>query len=517
MNNVRSGKTLDKGSTRQLVVPATACAAALMAGWFIVRCNNPLTATVAIAAVASFLVAVIHPKAGMYLLIIGTGYVDLVKRLGIVAGDLAYSDVVVELAVPPILCFSICLGVLLQYLVRPRSLERWQYLVVVVVLLLMLTVLLKGVSGGAGLLSGLQDFANSGAYFPLILVTGILFPTLQELKQLIKFCLIIYIPVALYAIWQQFYGLNGFEISYMQTGYTITVGLLDDVRPRPFSTLNSPHALTVMMAVLALIAFFVRLEASRRAIWQIPFGILFMGGCWASMSRAGWVLLVLGMIGWICFRRGSTTLGFYGFVTACLVMLMVNAEPLVDSLENLQSKLPGGSAMNEQTFRIETFSDRLYSFRNMLTNPLFHTWFGNRELHGPISGETVTQDEIVHDQLTQILVQYGFVGLGGFLSLMIGALWLTHRRVLANRNLETRNIAVALLTVLAAILYSGILFGSHLGVFPVNVFFALLVGALLRCCLQSKKSAASGPTPMIETMVGSVGEAVKTSRPAIMP
>jgi hypothetical protein len=212
----------------------------------------------------------------------------------------------------------------------------------------------------------------------------------------------------------------------------------------------------------------------------------------ASMSRAGWALFAFGVIGWTCFRRASTTIGFYGFVTAFLVLVIMNANLLLDSLGAFQEKLPGGSALTEQTFRIGTFSERLYSFRNMVTNPLFHTWFGNPEANGPV-GESVSRDEIAHDQLTQILVQFGFVGLSGFLSLLLGALWLTHRSVLAQRDLETRQTAIALLTALAAVLYSGMLFGSHLGVFPINVFFSILVGSLLVCCVPPGETAASGP------------------------
>jgi hypothetical protein len=59
-----------------------------------------------------------------------------------------------------------------QYVIRPRRLERWLYIVLVIVLFLMIPVLLKAVSGGTGLLGGLQDFANSGAYFPLMLIAG---------------------------------------------------------------------------------------------------------------------------------------------------------------------------------------------------------------------------------------------------------------------------------------------------------------------------------------------------------
>ena len=492
MDAVRSGQVFGKEAPFRFIVPAAGCVAAIIAGWFIARYDNPLTATLIIAASIVFLVAIINPKAGLYLLILGTGYVDLVKRLGILAGDLTFGDVVVALAVPPILCACICMGVVLQYVIRPRRLERWQYVILVVVALLMICVLLKEVSGGTGLLAGLQNFANSGAYFPLMLITGILFPKPQDVKRFINFCLIIYIPVALYAIWQQFFGLNDFEINYLKTGYTVTVSLLDDdIRPRPFSTLNSIHALTVMMAILALLAFFVHLKGSKRAAWQIPVGILFMGGSWASMSRAGWVLFAVGVIAWICFRRASTTIGFYGLVTAFLILLIMNADPLLDSLATLDEKLPSDSDRAKQAFRIQTFSERLYGFRNMVTNPLFHTWFGNPKMGAP-TGE-VARDEIAHDQLTQILVQYGFVGLSGFLSLMVGALWLTHRGILAQRDLETRKTAIALLAAVAAVLYSGMLFGSHLGVFPINVFFAFLVGSLLVCCVQPGEAAASGP------------------------
>lgn len=497
MNAIRSGQSIDKGASLRIGVSVAGSLAAGIAGWLIVSYDNPLTATLIIAAIAIFLIAIINPKAGLYLLILATGYIDLVKRLGILAGDLSYSDVVVTMAVAPILCACICVGVVLQYVFRPRHLERWQYVILAVAVLLMTSVLLKDVSGGTGLLEGLNDFANSGAYFPLMLIAGILFPKPEDVKQFIKFCLIIYIPVALYAIWQQIFGLSDFEINYLQSGYTVTIGLLDDVRPRPFSTLNSPHALTVVTAVLALLAVFIHLKGSKRAAWQIPTGILFTAACGASLSRAGWVLFALGVIGWICFRRAWTTIGFYGLVTAVLILLIVNADFLLDSLETLQQKLPDGSAVTEQTFRIETFSDRLYSFRNMATNPVFHTWFGNPDLQahkGPIH-EPVPHDELVHDQLTQILIEFGFVGLSGFLLLAVGALWLTHRRVLAQRDLEIRKTAIALLTVLAAVLYSGMLFGSHLGVFPVNVFFAFLVGFLLVCCVPTGENAASAPEP----------------------
>jgi hypothetical protein len=127
----------------------------------------------------------------------GLRITDVLDRYCGIRWVIAPADVVVAMAVPPILCACICVGVVL----RSRRLERWQYVILLVVVLLMVSVLLKEVSGGTGLLAGLQNFANSGAYFPLALITGILFPKPQEVKQFLKFCLIIYFPVALYAIW----------------------------------------------------------------------------------------------------------------------------------------------------------------------------------------------------------------------------------------------------------------------------------------------------------------------------
>jgi hypothetical protein len=489
MTPVRHGKTVDLAAAFKFVLPVMACALAITAGWFIVSYDNPFTTTILLVAAAMVMVVLVNPKAGLYLLILSAGYLDLIKRLGILTGSLSEAHIVITLAVAPILCAFICAGVVIHHIFGKWKLKRWQWGILVIIVSLMTAVLVGDLSRGTGLLEGLRDVANSGAYFPLMLITGILFPKPEDIKRLIKFCLIIYIPVGIYAIWQQIFGLNSFEIDYLKSGFTVTITNLDDIRPRPFSTLNSPHALTVVTAVLAALGFFLHFKGTKREAWQIPVGVLFTLACLASLSRAGWVVFAVAVIGWICFRRAWTTIGFYGITVGFLVLLIVNADRVLHSLDALERKLPGNSALTEEVFRLGTFSDRLYSFRNLMTNPLFHTWFGNPELRAhrtEFSGE----DVYAHDQLTQILVSFGFAGLAGFLLLVIGGLWLTHRRVLAQRDFEAREAAIGLLSVLTAVLYSGMLFGSHLGVFPVNVFFALLIGCLAVCCLRPRETAA---------------------------
>jgi hypothetical protein len=87
MNAIRFRQTLSKEASFRFGVTAVACVAAMIAGPFIVSYDNPLTATFVIAAITLFLVTIINQKAGLYLLVLGTGYIDLAKRLGILAGS----------------------------------------------------------------------------------------------------------------------------------------------------------------------------------------------------------------------------------------------------------------------------------------------------------------------------------------------------------------------------------------------------------------------------------------------
>jgi hypothetical protein len=146
------------------------------------------------------------------------------------------------------------------------------------------------------------------------------------------------------------------------------------------------------------------------------------------------------------------------------------------SLEQIDSHLPKDSDAEAQAFRVSTFSDRLVSFRNVLNNPEFHTWFGNRSQVYEDSLEE-SHENGAHDQIGQILVSFGFVGLGFFLGVTVLGLVFSHRAIFRQRDPVRRKMMLGCLSVLIATLFSGMLFGSHLGLFPVNIFFALIVGS----------------------------------------
>jgi hypothetical protein len=454
----------------RFLLPLIGCAGALFVGWFITCDPNPFTTITLLAGLVLCCIALSNPVLGVYLLIFTTGYLDLVKRLGILTDALSGIDVVVTLALAPVLFVAICGGVLYRNIMRRVWLSRWQVWLAVAITLAMGAVFFNASHDSGGLASSLKEFANSGVYLLLILVGCFLFPDVRSAQRLLAFTLVVYVPVALYGIWQQIFGLADFEIDYLNSGFTIDVAVLDDPILRTFSTLNSPHALNVIMAMLSALAFLVPLNRTKRSRWQILAGLVFAAACGATFVRAGWVLLLLAFLIWICSRWRITTIAMYGVIVAGFVFIFANADALLQSLGVVENALPQDNDVQVEAFHVGTFSDRLVSFRNVMTNPAFHTWFGNRDA---LRLEQDSQDYLAHDQIGQTLVSYGFAGLILFGVVLVLTLWFAHRAVFRQHDTLKREILLAILSVELATIVSGMLFGSHLGVFPINVLFYL--------------------------------------------
>jgi hypothetical protein len=484
LRSIRGRPLTSKQIGIRFIAPTLACLLALFVGWFVTSELNPFTTTIVLAAVAMFIVAVCNPTAGVYLLVLSSGYLDLIKRLGILTDALSNPDVVITLAVAPLLFVFVCLGVIYRCILNRVWPKPWQVILALVISVAMAGSFIQAFFRGEDALEALKQFANTGAYLPLILVVCLVFPDTLRVQRLITYCLWVFIPVALYGIWQQFFGLTDFEISYLKSGFTIEFGLLDDIRIRPFSTLNSPHALAITVAMLSALAFFVPLRKKKRVWWQIPAGLIFAGACLATFARAGWVLLLVAVVVWMCCQRKTATLIMYGAALAGFVLLFANAGFLLRSLDQMESYLPTDGDVESQAFRLGTFSARLLSFQNVLTNPQFHTWFGNREQTIEDMTES-SSDAIAHDQIGQILIHYGLVGLAFSAGIAVTGLWFAHRAVFRQRGPKRRSMMAGLLGVLIATIISGMLFGGHLGLFPVNIFFWLITGCF--CVLVTEK------------------------------
>ena len=456
---------------------------------------NIVAATIQVFGAALICVPLVSPKTGMYLLILAAGYLDLIKRLMVVTGQVGMTDITWVLAVGPVMFLATVLGVIVHRIFAHRLIERGEGVLVTVVAALTAVNVAIAFRDTAGTQT-LQWVANTAGYIPLILLAGILFPTVDRLKGFLRYSSLALLPVPLYAIWQFYFGLTKFEYDYLRSGLTITEGSLDDLRPRPFSTLASPHPLTMVCAVLFLLSL-IPVQRDRKSWFPFTNGrslmiaTTYLCGCWSSLARVGWLAAALGLVAIGCFGSRRLTKILYAVVGGSFVLMVLNAEWIEDHVNALQEMLPTGSDATDMALRLGTIGDRLIGWKNILSHPQEFGAFG-------VPFAERTEAVYVHDQIGQILLSSGYVGLLVVLSVVTIATIKAHTLTWKVKDPEARRLAVFCLAVIFAVLGSGAILGGSITIYPVNVLFWLSVGVIVHVLRldrsQSDVTKKAGPS-----------------------
>src|ERR1700724_3144395 len=152
MKSAGSNLYPDSAFVLRLIGILVAAVLAVLVGLFVVSYANPFTSTVLVAAIVMSSVAMVNPRIGLYLLIVTTGYLDLIKRLGILSDSLSGLDITVTLAVAPLLMLSISLGVIIRNILERRKLASWQWVVLFILVACIAITALQAFRGGADFL-----------------------------------------------------------------------------------------------------------------------------------------------------------------------------------------------------------------------------------------------------------------------------------------------------------------------------------------------------------------------------
>lgn len=460
--------------------------------------GNPLRSLMLIAAGSLFVLSTINPRKGLRFLIIAGACLDFLKRFLVLFGVGSMSEVLGVLAVAPINLIGVFLGsCVFRPIFTKQMLDRQERRLVYVSLLLIAATLMSGIRSSRGLdVAMIGNAANQSAYSLLVPVICILYRRggIEEVKRLLQFITFTYLPVAIYGIHQFIFGFNQLEIDYLRAGFTTLSDILYEAHPRPFSMLNSNHAFAVSMGTLVLISILLCVRGIRNrdgffsSKWRWLFPGIFAVACLISFGRSGWLVPVIGVVCMYGFRTRPRVIAFYTIFALSFAGLVWQAEAIYGSLDRLQALLPSGTIYQEQAFRLGTYSERLFGFQNIFRNRSMWTLFGNTEFANT-RASMVAKDETVHDAIGQMLVSHGIVGL---VALVLGggvSLFLLHRRILAIRSGPSEVLSRGLLSVGIAVFLSGVLTGSHLGVFPINLLFWTTAGALV-AVLQIRNSVS---------------------------
>jgi len=460
-----------------------------------------------VLVLAAPLVGFLAPKPSVYLLLICAGYIDGLKRLLVLDDHLSQLYLFYILGVPSLLLLGILLSILASsVMVRNLSVVDSKILYVGIVLCTFLVAVtaLQQLMNDVPFGGVLQRTANGAAYSCLAIVIPILFPTREELLKVLRFLTLIFIPVALYAFKQFFFGYSVGEIIYLQSGLTVVAEQLAYATPRPFSTLASPGVLAATMSVCALASLYpwVLQRGSSLAKRGRGFSLfvfcMYLAASLCTMKRIPAAIAVLGLAYVILFHSHLGTLLTYAAAGIAFVMLVFFPGPVSKLMVYIEDEVAGDQLVMSdygQMFRTGTFGIRLRSFA-LFKNPDSYTLFGKAK------DDQTSQELESHTLITDLFMNIGIVPLVIFGGLAALILWRVHRRILSSRDREWRGIATLALSIAMALFSGGALGSNAFTVFPANLMFWISIGILVVLFLKDKPR----PEPKEGTAVLSAGQ-----------
>jgi len=454
---------------------------------FVFTSDNPVSKSALLVGGCLFCVGAVGPRRMLMLMVPITFFLDGFKRLLILTGRTQLDDVTSILAIAPLATLGILIGFVIRRIFFRRKGEKAERLAVVGAAAAFIAFGGMEVFTTGNPLHSLKTAANTTVYYLLPWVALQCFRTREQIERFFRYSVLVGIPVAIYGIWQYMMGLSQFEIEYLKSGLSsVGEANLEDVRPRPFSTLSSPTAYSyVMLFMLALSAHFVPSKDQVRRTWKANVVILIYAlALLVSMVRSAIVAGIGMMVFARLFRSKAGVCIAYSVSAVCLAGLIAFAEPILHSLDALQTFLPTNSDWQEQAFRLGTFSDRLIGYRNVLSNPSAWPLVAN-----PLAFDsTKTGSEVYsHDLISQMLLRIGAIPVFLCLCGAIYFVWRAHHVILRlpERKDGIRPLAARLMALIVAFFLSQAA-GSGMTTFPLNFWMGMFAGLLSVICIYLK-------------------------------
>lgn len=441
-------------------------------------------------AIAAFILGLLSPRTALFALILSTGYIEYFKRLMIIAGTPTYFDVGCALATPPLLCAGATINLVLGVAMGKRTISR--ELVVTFCFAVALFIFAIFIVQSKSAARSMGGIANTAAYpFLMVLVPAFLSDIKDKIK-LFRLIYVVFIGVALYMFYHNFYGLTGFEIDYLKSGLSLEARILseDASTRRCFSTMNGASIVSTMCALMFFWSF-VSLEKITliKRFAKYVCAIVFACAAYFTLSRTGWFCGITGLFCYIMFQNFKLTIVTYVMGITAVVSLVVFSPMILE--QNLMAKADSAikntfnivDAKAEKAATLGTFNGRLLGYKNLMTKSMMWTPFGWKA-----AGKDVAKFEALDlgdDTIVWSIIKYGFVTciVVGFGLLVF--LFKVHRLIsMLPKGLPEKKLGNLCLATIVGIIIGGIGNGAQFQVFPLNVYLFLCLALVFSMYLR---------------------------------
>lgn len=436
------------------------------------------------------------PRPAFFYLIFLTAYVDFFKRLMVFGDNLSLLDLYWVLGIAPATLAGITVSVLFGALQGRFSVSKGQNIWnISVIVFTALAIVAAALAGGMAAYRQLGDAVNIVLYISMLVVVPVLFPTPAELAALLRTILLIFVPSALYMWHHGIFGVRDWEIAYLRLGASSEIRMLYERFFRPFGTMNSASAASMIFAVFSMFALLVPWRAkdedgsrplgNKGAFLKLAVFPLFLVAAIFTYTRTGWVLGLACFGVMICFRHKLLTQLCYvasGVVVAGLIFgasWMLKNEVLREINRIIFNTVPASEKMLG-SFSLLTFNSRLRSFEHLTSNSDIWTPFGFK-VAGLEQSLVYTEGSgiYVHDAITDSLMKFGYVPLAILLLFGIWSVIKIHSTVFQQTSPLAKGVAVAGAAGAFSFAVAGLSSWSVLYTFPVNCYLWLCCGIVV--------------------------------------
>lgn len=450
------------------------------------------------------------PRLAFYLLLMSGAYLDFIKRFMILDSRFSDVDLAFLLGFAPALVAGLCLKFVFAAISRSpdvsgRDVKLFAVITVLCCVLGTAQILMSGALRSVG------TAVNMVAYLYMPLLIPRIFKSISEVKSLMIAAVIIYLPAALWAVHQAYYGLEPFEMQYLLSGMTNEVRQLDEEIFRNMGTMVSAHALSMVASILA-IAMIIPVSWKSGTInlkvWLNPIRMvciwLFVTGAYFTFSRTGWVCAGIAVIAFGCLQSRVLTFTAFFCTIAGIAALYLSADTLLRSgvMHETQSILFekfGASAEARQMLVLGTLDARLESMASFATDKSIWTPFGLK------AAGSDAQVNWVHDILTENLIRLGYIPLGILVTGFLTGTFLAFRALFRMPHGPHRTMTTYFTALALGMMSGGFSQGIMILYFPINFFWCMFLGiGYSLVCWQKQLTAgeikAAGPVPVGATL-----------------
>jgi|GEM_PF-1730486 len=459
------------------VVPIVGSIGAAIGTVWLLQAVNPLAALSAFAAGIFLLVSIVSPRSGLFVLMGVCAYSDLVKRMLVMFRELSFDQISYVLMAAPIIVVGLLTSLLTRRAFHMVRLNRADLVLGGIAIFLAVLNFALEIRANSSSLEAIRSAVNHGVFCGVAVVGLRAFRNAEDLEKFLRATLLIFLPVPLYAFWQLAFGYADFEVEYLRSGLTVEIKQLFEIRPRPFSTLNSAGVVGTLCAGFFVIATYPwitrRIRQFRRAesVGSILVATIYFAGAVGSLVRSSHAVWIIALFSLWCFRSAVRTRVFYTAVFVGIVSMIGFAGWIQENLHLIDPARYATSDYGASALSILTYNDRLTGFINLTASTQMYSWFGIPQAQQGF-GATYS-----HDPISGLIMKVGVVG---FLMVLVGVIsglrWI-HTHILALAPGRGRELAVLLMSLLAGWLCTEVLVNSVITVFPLNALFWLFVGA----------------------------------------